>query len=64
MILRGPAVHIETDLGDQLERAVGTDARKLGEVDASTELEQGGADLEGWRVVLELSLVTRPSRGR
>ena len=53
MILRGPAVHIETDLGDQLERAVGADARKLCEVDPSTELEQGGADLERRRVVLD-----------
>jgi len=64
MIFRGPTVHIETDLGDQLECAIGANARKLGEIDPSTEFEQGGADLERRRVVLGLFLGARPSRSR
>ena len=61
VMLRGPAMHIKADFGDQLERAVGANTRKLGDVDPSTELEQGGADLERRRVVLGLSLGARPS---
>ena len=63
-MLRGPAVHIDTDLGDQPERAVGAEARQCCEVDPTTQLEQRGTDLERRCVVLSLALGTRFARGR
>jgi hypothetical protein len=42
----GHRLIVETDLGDELERAVGPDARKLGEVDAPAQREQRRADVE------------------
>ena len=64
VMLRGPAVHIDTDLGDQPERAVGAEARQCGEVDPTTQREQGGTDLERRCVVLSLTLGTRFARSR
>ena len=64
VMLRGPAVHIDTDLGDQPERAVGAEARQCGEVDPTTLREQGGTDLERRCVVLSLALGTRFARSR
>ena len=63
-MLRGPAVHIDTDLGDQPERTVGAQARQCGEVDPTTQREQGRTDLERRCVVLALALGTRFARGR
>ena len=64
MVLGRPAAHIDTDLGDQPERAVGAQARQCGEVDPTTQREQGRTDLERRCVVLALALGTRFARGR
>ncbi len=46
MFLGGPAAHVETYLGDELEGSVGPDAGKFGEIDAPAQREQRRADLE------------------
>jgi hypothetical protein len=46
VLLGGPGAHVETDLGDELEGSVGSDAGKFGEIDAPAQREQRRTDLE------------------